>query len=130
MVLWHKWRMAPRSFALNGSPLHLLAIASAVAQVVDGAEVAAGSQAATRLKRAFARAISNAPAVLFIDSVEALAPARCACVNLISIPILIMIEKHRHCVRDFNALAVLFIDGVEALNPARCADLFLQLSRL
>lgn len=46
-------------------------------QVVDGAEMAAGSEAPKRLKQAFRRAKANAPAVLFIDSLDALAPARC-----------------------------------------------------
>lgn len=54
----------------------LAAEARAHLEVVDGAEVAAGSEAAKRLKQAFRRAKANAPAVLFIDSLDALAPAR------------------------------------------------------
>jgi AAA+ superfamily predicted ATPase len=45
-------------------------------QVVDGAAVAAGTQAAQQLQRAFQRATARAPAVLFIDCLDALAPAR------------------------------------------------------
>ena len=45
-------------------------------QVVDGAAVAAGTQAAQQLQRAFQRAKAHAPAVLFIDCLDALAPAR------------------------------------------------------
>lgn len=42
---------------------------------MDGAEVC--NDAANSLKRAYNRAKANAPSVLFIDSVDALAPARC-----------------------------------------------------
>lgn len=45
-------------------------------QVVDGAAVF--NDAANSLKRAYNRAKANAPSVLFIDSVDALAPARCS----------------------------------------------------
>lgn len=48
--------------------------ARAYLEVVDGAAIQ--NDAANSLKRAYNRAKANAPAVLFVDSVDALAPAR------------------------------------------------------
>jgi len=45
-------------------------------QVINGPEMVAGQGAETRLRRAFQKAQANAPCVLVIDEIDAMAPVR------------------------------------------------------